>query len=109
MELINRDGSTYFVPVGLDRDQKINNIRKWEQAFRAYVTIYSRANPSRSAEVWQYIYTINLAANAYAWENVASYDYTFRQLMSQYPAWNWSTIYQQMWSLTMRDPISRVG
>ena len=107
MELVNKDGATYFVPVSADRDVKINNIRRWEQAFRVYATIYSRANLNRAAEVWQYIYTINLAANAYAWENVSTYDYTFRQLMSQYPGRSWSTIYQQMWSLTMRDPISR--
>ena len=109
MELVNRDGATYFVPMASDNDQRISNIRKWEQAFRVYATVHTRANPSRAGEIWQYIYTINLAANAYAWENVASYDYTFRQLMSQYPGRSWSTIYQQMWSLTMHDPISRQG
>ena len=92
MELVNREGATFFIPAG-DREAKINNVRRWEQAFRVYATIYSRANPHRSAEIWQYIYTINLASSSYIWENVACYDYTFRQLMGQFPACSWATIY----------------
>ena len=33
MELVNRDGSTYFIPAS-DKESKITNVRKWEQAFR---------------------------------------------------------------------------
>ena len=85
MELVNRDGATFFIPAS-DKDNKITNVRKWEQAFRVYAAIYSRANPHRSAEIWQYVYTINLAATSFIWDNVPAYDYTFRQLMAKYPS-----------------------
>ena len=106
MELVQNNGATYFVPAA-DKGNKISNVRRWEQAFRVYAAIYTRANPHRAAEVWQYVYVINLAASSYTWENVANYDYTFRQLMAQYPERSWALIYSQMWSLTMRDPVNR--
>ena len=95
MELTNKDGSLFFVPA-VDREQgKISGIRKWEQAFHVYAEIYSRANPQRSAEIWQYVYIINLASTSYSCDNVACYDYTFRQLMGRHPGRSWSTIFQQ--------------
>ena len=85
LELVNHDGVTYFMPAS-DRDTfKINGIRRWEQAFRVYAAIYSNANPQRSAEIWQYVYIINLAVNSFSWDNVACYDYVFRQLMARHP------------------------
>ena len=45
MGLFTREGVTFFARVQ-DRDVKITNIRCWEQAFRVYVAIYSKANPS---------------------------------------------------------------
>ena len=82
MELVNRDGFSYFVPVSDRELGKISGVHKWEQAFRVYAAIYSRANPHRSAEIWQYMYIINLASNSYSWDNVACYDFAFRQLMA---------------------------
>ena len=105
MDLIYKDGHSYFVPAG--SDNRITGIRKWEQAFRIYATVYSQANPLRAAEIWQYVHTINTAAGSYTWDNVSQYDVTFRHLMSQYPNRSWAKIYQQMWSLSMRDPIQR--
>ena len=84
VELVNRDGSTFFVAAG--KYNKINSIHKWEHAFRIYAAIYSKANPHRAAEIWQYVDVIHLAAAAYSWENVSMYDNTFCRLMSQYPA-----------------------
>ena len=75
MELVNKGGETYIMPV--EKDNRITNVRHWEQVFRIYVAIYSQANPQRSAEIWQYVFVINSAASTYIWENVASYDYTF--------------------------------
>ena len=69
LELITKDGNTYFAPVN-DRGGKIGNVKRWEQAFRVYAAIYSKANPSRSAEIWQYVHVIHTAASAYAWDNV---------------------------------------
>ena len=86
---------------------KISGICTWEQAFRVYAAIYSKAQPSRASEIWQYIYVINLAAASYAWDNVAFYDFTFRQLMSEQPNRSWSKTYTQGWNLAMTDPISK--
>ena len=106
MGIYQRDGLTYFAPAS-DKDNKITNVRKWEQAFRVYAAIYSKANPHRSSEIWQYVYTINTAASSYHWNNVAEYDYTFRQLMGTYPQRSWAKTYLQGWNLSMRDPISK--
>ena len=87
------------------KNSKFLGVRRWEQAFRVYAAIYSAANPARSAEIWQYVYVINLAASSYQWDDVAQYDYTFRQLMSQNPERSWAKIYNQMWNLSMRNSI----
>ena len=102
MQLVNCDGRTYFAPAN-PNSQKINNVRKWNQAFRIYAAIYSEVNPSRSAEIWQYIYVIHRAAAVYNWENVAFYDFTFRQLMASKP---WRS-YTQAWNLAMNEPMSK--
>ena len=104
MEIVNKDGQMYFTSA---KEVKINSIRRWEQAFRVYVAIYSAANPSRSYEIWQYVYVINSAAAGYQWENVSYYDYTLRQLMARNPQRSWANMYLQMWNLAMRDPITR--
>ena len=103
VNLVNRDGQTYFVPH--QKESKISGVRKWEQAFRVYAAIYSQESPSRAAEIWQYVHIINMAAASYVWEDVAYYDYTFRQLMAQNPDRSWAKIYNQIWNLSMRNPI----
>ena len=105
MDLIYRDGRSYFIPA--QTDNRINGLKQWEQAFRIYAAIYSAANPTRSAEIWQYVFVINTAPSTYVWDNVANYDYTFRHLMPQNPNRSWSRIYNQMWNLAMRDVIPK--
>ena len=61
LEFYSKDGYTYLAPA--NRDYKITNVHRWEQAFRVYAAIYSNANPSRAAEIWQYVYVINSAAS----------------------------------------------
>ena len=99
-------GHTYFHPV---KDTQIMGLRKWEQAFRVYAAIYTECNPRRATEIWQYIHTINTAVSAYQWDNVASYDLTFRQLMAFKPQRSWTKLYNQGWNLAMRDPIGSQG
>ena len=103
LEWVHRDGGTYLVPA--QRDVKISNFRKWEQAFRAYATIYCGAHPQRSKEIWQYITVINTAALSYVWDNVYNYDITFRHLMAFNPHRSWAVTYNQMWNLSIRDPL----
>ena len=103
VDLIHKDGLTFFR--SHQNKNKINGIRKWEQAFRVYAAIYSAANPHRSAEIWQYVYMINTAAATYIWEDVVQYVFTFRQLMSVNPDHSWAKIYNQMWNLAMWNPL----
>ena len=105
LEWVQCEGGTFLVPA--QRDCKINSFRKWELAFRAYATIYCAANPHRSKEIWQYISVINTAASSFIWDNVYNYDITFRHLMAFNPMRSWAITYNQMWNLSMRDPIPR--
>ena len=107
LQLVHRDGFAYFVPA--QSAAKVNGVRRWEQAFRIYTAIYSQANPSRAAEIWQYVHTINIAASTYTWDNVYYYDVTFRQMMAQNPHRSWAKTYTQMWHLAMREHLPRNG
>ena len=108
MEIVNKDGKAFLTPA-IDRDNKIYNIHRWDQAFRVYATIYSEANPLHAAEIWQYIDVIHRAARAFNWENVANYDYVFRQLMAANPNRKWSKTYTQMWNLNLCEPLAKVS
>ena len=52
-------------------------------------------------------YVIHKAASNYYWDNVAFYDFTFRQLMARKPWRSWSKTYNQAWNLAMSDLISK--
>ena len=107
LEWITKDGMTFLAPAN-DCDNCINGIKRWDQAFRVYATIYCGAHPERAGKIWQYIYVIHSAVVSYLWDNVACYDYTFRQMMHDRPGHKWSKMYLQLWQLAMRDPINKV-
>ena len=100
VEIVSRQGKTSIIS-NADKDARINNIYKWDQAFRVYATIYTQANPERSSEIWQYIDSIHRANRSFNWDAVAEYDYCFRQLMAEYPKRSWAKTYTQMWNLTL--------
>ena len=102
IDLVSKEGHTYLAPAQC-HNVKINGIRRWEQAFHIYTAIYMQANLNRASEIWQYIYTINLATSSYNWENVAFYDFTFRQLMAEKPWRSWAKTYTQGWNLALGD------
>ena len=104
MQLVNCDGGSFWVPV---EKEKIGSERNWERAFRIYAVIFSKANPTRAHEIWQYIHVITTAASSFIWENVSEYDVTFKQLMANFPQCSWGKIYTQMWNLAMHDPIQK--
>ena len=93
LELMVKDGHPYFGAV--QGENKINSVKKWDQAFRVYASIYSQANPQRAGEIWQYVHIIHTAASTYHWDNVAYYDYIFRQLMAVKPWRSWAKTYTQ--------------
>ena len=105
LEWCIRDGATYLAPA--EKDKKITNVRRWDQVFRIYASIYCRANPDRAGEIWQYIEVMHTAAAAYIWDNVAKYDYVFRQLMEFNPKRSWAITYGHMWNLTLVEPLPK--
>ena len=50
---------------------------------------------------------INTAASEYVRENVYNYDITFRHLMAFNPSRSWAVTYNQMWNLSMKEPIPK--
>ena len=107
-QLVFKEGQPFFVNT-IDRERKINTVRRWKQAFRVYATIYCGANPDRSPEIWQYVYIINKAAASYSWMNVMEYDITFRQMMGVNPHRSWGKTYTQMWNICMTEPLVKTG
>ena len=105
LEWVQSEGSTYLVPA--KKASKVNSFRKWEQAFRMYATIYCTVNPQRAREIWQYISVINTASMSYNWDSVYNYDIVFRQLMEFNPRRSWAVTYNQMWNLSMTNPIGQ--
>ena len=103
LEWVQSEGSTYLVPA--KSVSRINCFRCWEQAFHMYATIYCTKNPNRACEIWQYILVINTALMSYNWDNVYNYDMVFRQLMEFNPERSWAVTYNQMWNLSMTNPI----
>ena len=49
MQIIEKDGQTFLSTA--EKENHINSVRKWEQAFCIYATIYSTANPSCAGEI----------------------------------------------------------
>ena len=106
MEIVVRNGQTFFQPVAERENVSINSINKWEQAFRVYSTIYAGHYPRRSTELLQYSHIIHYACQYYSWDNVYSYDKDFRLHMAKHPNHNWGIILQQAWSMRLQDKIN---
>ena len=84
-QLITQGTNSYLEPPAPPKTGRINNIRKWDQAFRVYAAIYTHANPERASEIWQYVYVIHTAAASNPWDNVYFYYINFRELMATKP------------------------
>ena len=103
MEMVNKGGLTYWVPVTEREVTAINNLGKWEQAFRVYANVYTKRFPCRAAKLIEYNHVIHAASQTYIWEKVAIYDRDFRLHMSRHPERSWSIILQQAWSMRLKD------
>ena len=109
LELIMKNGKAFWSP--FSETVSISGFNHWEQAFRIYSNIYTKAYPHRASELIQYnhiIYTISLS---YAWDNVYLYDKEFRLHLSKHPERSWAVILQQAYSMRLKDQLNlpRVG
>ena len=105
MELIIRGGSMYFAPVSDRENTVISNFSKWEQAFRIYSNILTRAYPAKASELIQYNHTIYTASLTFSWDNIYNYDKEFCMHISKFPQCSWSIILQQAWSMCLKDKV----
>ena len=101
-QLITQRTNTYLEPPH-GRTNRISNICKWDQAFRVYAAIYTRAYPERSSEILQYIYVIHTAAATNPRDNVYFYDINFRELMARKPWRSWGKTYTQGWNMAFNN------
>ena len=105
MELVNKGGLTYWIPM-VEKDlSAINSYIRWEQAFWVYINIWAMVNPDRVSEILQCNHAIEVAATNFQWDNVYQYDREFRIQMGEHPDCNWGIILQQAWSLYMKNPL----
>ena len=103
MELISKNGRSYFVPVTDKELTHISSFGCWEQAFRVHANIYLKYHPHRAHELIEYTFMIHLASMPFTWENVYQYDKDFRMYMEKHSQRSWTLILQQAWSFRLRD------
>ena len=96
-------GTSNYLEMPATRTGKLNSICKWDQAFRVFAAIYTRANPKRASEIWQYVYVIHTAAAANPLDNVHFYDVNFQQLMANKPWKSWGKTYTQGWNMAFNN------
>ena len=104
MQLVMKGNQSYWVPMQ-GEGASISSFAKWEQAFRVYSDVYTRAHPSRASELVQYNHVIHTAAMSYTWDNVYQYDKDFRLHLARNPHRSWGLLLQQAWSLRLKDRI----
>ena len=88
LEIVHKGGQAFFMSASeweASATGAITSFNKWEQAFRIYSNIYSRAHPTRSTELIQYNHIIFTASLSYVWENVYTYDSEFRMHLANFP------------------------
>ena len=100
-QLVNHDGRAIFIPANEHQRRTILNVEKWEEAFRIYTAIYSKANQERAIEILQHIENIKGAAAKNTWASVYEYDKIFRDVMGTFPGRNWGIITMNVWLKTM--------
>ena len=105
MEMINKNGMTYWVPVADHETTTIGSYAKWEQAFRVFSNIYTYFHPNRAGELIQYNHIIHTASQTFVWENVYHYNREFCIHMScHHLVRSWSVILQA-WSMCLKDKL----
>ena len=78
-----------FLPASDNEQARINSFEKWEEAFRIYTSIFTKANPHKTIEIFQHIDNIKGATKDFTWDSIVQYNEKFRELMSTFPMRNW--------------------
>ena len=107
IELVLKNGKAYWTPASDSVSVNINNFAKWEQAFRIFSEVYTKAHPGKSGELIQYNHIIHSISLSFVWDNVYAYDKEFRIHISKHPERSWAVILQQAWPMKLRDRLYR--
>lgn len=95
--LTNRDGKTYHVPP-LEREvNAIGTFKRWQIAFKVFMSVYIEEHPTRikkPLEFIQYMQMIEDMTTTWIWDNVYKYDKRHRRMMQQFPNRFWQVPYQ---------------
>ena len=84
----------------------ISSYYRWEQAFKVYSNVYTKAHPQRASKLIQYSHDIHVASLTFVWDNVYQYDKEFRLHLSKYPSRSWTVTLQHAWNLKMREKLN---
>ena len=106
MEMINKNGHTYWIPASEKEVGSITSYGKWDQAFRVFSMIYVETHPAKAKELMQYNHMIYSASLSFVWDNVYAYDIDFRLHLSKYPERNWGIILSQAWTMRLKDRLT---
>ena len=107
LEIINKEGHSYFVPTSDREIPMINSFKRLEQAFRIFSGIYTKTRPDRVQQLYQYVDAISTAAENFVWDNVYTYDQLFHQLITEYPHRSWGIIYTHGWNMILNDHLPK--
>ena len=105
LQMTVKDGKAFWTPI--HESVSIGSFSRWEQAFRVFSNIYTRAHPHRASELIQYNHVIHTIAMTYSWDNVYNYDKDFRIHMGRNPGRSWSIILHQAWAMRLRDRLHK--
>ena len=64
---------------------------------------------SIATKCYNYVSTIETASESFTWESVANYDQIYRELMEKFLNRPWGLVYQQAWSLTLKEKDTSVN
>ena len=106
MEMINKGGLSFWVPISDREKVSINSLDRWDSAFRVYMKIFTQFDPDRAAELVEYCHVIHSIVDTYAWHNVYKYDREFRIHMERHPERNWGIILYQAWAMCLKERVN---
>ena len=107
LEIVHKDGQTFFRPVSERESGGITGLYKWDQAFRIFSSVYTEVFAHRASELLQYSHIIHHTSHLFTWDNIYAYDIDFRLHMSKHPERSWGIILQQAWSMQLQDRIGK--
>lgn len=103
INIVYKEGKLEGVPSENKEMVRITSFERWLVAFEVYAGIYTRRNPRRAPEIFQYIYKIRKGAEVYHWHNVYSYDKIFRTHMGKNPGRDWGSALRDTWDNHVRE------